>query len=106
MDYGCDRDDLAAWYVESPWERYHYNGGIELVALMLDYYSFTNNITFLQETLIPFATSIKYLRNLLIKRLRYSPVVEIALPIKFARKVNHYAFSSYRNLPRYILFIY
>jgi len=37
--------------------RYHYNGGLELIALMLSYYSHTQDQNFAQQYLIPFAES-------------------------------------------------
>jgi len=57
-DYGCNRSGKALWWVDSPWERYHYNGGIELVTLMLEYYSYTQDINFLHKYLFPMADAI------------------------------------------------
>jgi len=38
--------------------RYHYEGALELTALMLDYYHFTQNNSFLYDTLLPLSTEV------------------------------------------------
>jgi hypothetical protein len=43
---------------ENTYIRYYWTSGIELVAMMLDYYDFTLNETFLRDTLLPFASEI------------------------------------------------
>jgi alpha-L-fucosidase 2 len=43
---------------ESRWHRWEFQGGIELVQMMLDYYEHTQDEAFLRERLIPFAREI------------------------------------------------
>lgn len=38
--------------------RYHYEGALELVTMMIDYYQFTQSQAFLQDTLLPFSNEI------------------------------------------------
>ena len=57
-NYGWNRTDKPASYVENTYIRWHFNGQIELLAMMLDYYAYTQDKTFLQEVLSPFAEQI------------------------------------------------
>jgi len=57
-DYGWDRTGKQPKDVDSKYWRFAWNQGLELVALMLDYYEHTEDKVFLQERLLPMATSV------------------------------------------------
>ncbi len=57
-DYGWDRKGLSPKDVQSPWWRYAWNQGPELVGLMLDRYEFTQDAHFLNAELLPMADSV------------------------------------------------
>ena len=57
-DYGWDRGTSKANDVHSPWWRYAWNQGPELVSQMLDYYDWTRDDQFAREQLIPMASSV------------------------------------------------
>jgi len=57
-NYGWDRTDKPPQYIENNYIRYHYEGALELVSLMIDYYRYTQNRAFLQDTLLPFSEAI------------------------------------------------
>ncbi len=42
-------------WINGPYTRHHYNGMLEAVALMIDYYRYTNDREFLRTRLVPFA---------------------------------------------------
>lgn len=54
-DYGWDRGDKPHGFLRNPYIRYYWSGGLELTALMLDYYDHTQDDRFLRETLLPLA---------------------------------------------------
>ncbi len=54
-DYGWDRKGHQPKEVLSPWWCYAWQQGLELTALMLDYYEYTEDAKFLNEELIPMA---------------------------------------------------
>ena len=54
-DYGWDRTGLQPNEVQCPYWQYAWQQGLELTALMLDYYEHTADETFLQTELIPMA---------------------------------------------------
>ena len=54
-DYGWDRKGHEPKEVLSPWWCYAWQQGLELAALMLDYYEYTEDAKFLNEELIPMA---------------------------------------------------
>jgi hypothetical protein len=54
-DYGWDRQGHAANEVQCPYWQYAWQQGLELVALMLDYYAYTDDARFLNDELIPMA---------------------------------------------------
>jgi type 1 glutamine amidotransferase len=56
--YKGDRSAKPAGYVMNPYIRYYWQGGIELVAMMLDYFDYTEDRAFLRDTLLPVATSV------------------------------------------------
>ena len=57
-NYGWDRKDKHVSYAESPWVKRYWQGGLEMTAIMLDYYAYTEDKDFLKDTLLPFATEI------------------------------------------------
>jgi alpha-L-fucosidase 2 len=57
-NYGWDRPDMPDGLSQNMYIRYLWEGGIELTAMMLDYYDFTSDNVFLKETLLPFASEI------------------------------------------------
>ncbi|MEN6449497.1 MAG: DUF5703 domain-containing protein [Thermoguttaceae bacterium] len=54
-DYGWDRKGHKPSEVLCPWWQYAWQQGLELTALMLDYYEHTGDAKFLQDELIPTA---------------------------------------------------
>jgi alpha-L-fucosidase 2 len=56
VDYGCSRGNppLARWITENTWIRYHITGGLEVIAMMFDYYWHTGDDQFGREVLVPF----------------------------------------------------
>jgi hypothetical protein len=58
MGYGLDRTGHPDGFVVNPYIRYHWQGGIETVAMMLDYYDLTQDRAFRDRILLPFATEI------------------------------------------------
>lgn len=57
-NYGRDRSKLPLGMTENGYIRYYWQGGLEISLMMLDYYSFTKNSVFLNETLLPFISEI------------------------------------------------
>jgi hypothetical protein len=57
-DYGWNREDKPDGLTDNLYIRYYWQGSIELLAMMQDYYDFTRDGTFLNETLLPFASEI------------------------------------------------
>jgi hypothetical protein len=57
-DYGWDRTGKEPRDVNSVWVRFVWNQGLEVVALMLDYYEHTGDKVFLEKRLLPMATSV------------------------------------------------
>ncbi len=56
--YGWDRADEPFGRTANRYIRFYWCGGIELTAMMLDYYALTQDRDFLQTTLVPMAESI------------------------------------------------
>jgi len=57
-NYGWNREGKHPSHVDNTYIRYYYSGALELLALMLNYYEYTGDETFAQETLVPFAAEI------------------------------------------------
>jgi len=57
-NYGWDRRGKPDGLTDNRYIRYHWEGGIELVAMMLDYYAFTQDDGFLRDTLLPIAREV------------------------------------------------
>jgi hypothetical protein len=54
-DFGWDNPGNE---LESPWMRYHIQGGLEVLAQMLDYYNNTQNADFARTSLLPMADAV------------------------------------------------
>ena len=57
-DYGWDRSKLKTGEIENPYVRYYWSSGLEIVALMSDYYQYTLDHVFASDTLVPMAREI------------------------------------------------
>ncbi|MDJ0745523.1 MAG: DUF5703 domain-containing protein [Xenococcaceae cyanobacterium MO_167.B27] len=57
-NYGWNRKEKPISYVQNPYIRWYYSGGLELSALMLDYYRYTGDRQFLEDTLLPLTDAI------------------------------------------------
>jgi alpha-L-fucosidase 2 len=58
-NYGWEReDDMPDGVTVNRYIRYHYDGALELLSLMLEYYAYTQDRAFLAETLFPMAEAI------------------------------------------------
>jgi hypothetical protein len=57
-DYGWDRDGWDVGVATNPYIQYEWQGGIELVAMMLDRHAHTEDASFARETLVPIATRV------------------------------------------------
>lgn len=58
VNYGLNRGDLPPGITENQYIRRHWDGGIELVGMMLDYYDSTLDSGFRDEVLVPMAREI------------------------------------------------
>lgn len=59
-NYGWDREGKAAGEVENTYIRWYWQGGLELVAMMLDYYDHTRDREFVVSTLLPIAREVMF----------------------------------------------
>jgi hypothetical protein len=57
-DYGWVRGDHPSSEILNPWWRYAWQQGLELTALMLDYYEYTGDKKFLHQQLVPMANAV------------------------------------------------
>ncbi len=57
-DYGFERTNLKVGDITNPYIRWIWASGLELTLIMLDYYDFTQDDHFLQNTLLPYAREI------------------------------------------------
>jgi len=57
-DFGSIRKGWDDGYISNPYIRYHWQGGLEISLMMLDYYNFTKNARFAKDTLVPFVSEI------------------------------------------------
>lgn len=67
-NYGWKRDGKPDGLSDNMYIRYEWQGSIELIAMMLDYYSFEQDKDYLKNTIIPFANEILTFYNLHYKR--------------------------------------
>jgi hypothetical protein len=58
LGYGTNRAGKSDGLTDNQYIRRYWQGGIEMVALMLDYYDLTQDANFRDTTLLPFATEI------------------------------------------------
>jgi len=58
LGYGTDRQGKPDGLTDNQYIRRYWQGGIEMVALMLDYYDHTQDVGFRAQTLLPFAKEI------------------------------------------------
>ncbi len=56
--YGWNNPDPGSGVAVSPYTRYEWQGGIEVTAMMLQYYDYTGDRQFVREKLLPLATEI------------------------------------------------
>lgn len=56
--YGWNRKGVPFGITENRYIRYYWQGGLELTAMMLDYYHFTEDRRFAKQTLLPLATQV------------------------------------------------
>ncbi len=57
-NYGWDRSGKHVSHVENRYIRWHYEGALELLAIMLDYHEYTDDQAFLQTRLLPLADEV------------------------------------------------
>ncbi len=57
-NYGWDREGRDPSHVDNRFIRWHYNSGLELLAMMIDYFKWTENSEFLESTLLTFAKEV------------------------------------------------
>jgi hypothetical protein len=57
-NFGWDTDIQNFKHIKNQYIRYHYQGALETLAMMFDYYSFTTDSKFVQEKILPFASEI------------------------------------------------
>jgi len=58
LNYGYQREGKPLGLTDNTYIRYYWQGGLELVAIMLDYHEFTRQRKFAAETLVPLADGI------------------------------------------------
>lgn len=57
-NYGWDRQGKSIAHVDNTCIRYYWQGGLELSAIMLDYFAFTEDADFARSTLLPVAADV------------------------------------------------
>jgi hypothetical protein len=77
-NYGFDRTNMAPGLTANTYIRYHWNGGLELSLMMLDYYSYRPEASFVRSTLLPVATDVlrffgKHWPRTTAGKIRFSP---------------------------------
>ena len=58
LGYGWERQGKPLGRIDNGYTRYYWQSGLELLAMMLDYYSHLGDTAFARETLIPFADAV------------------------------------------------
>ncbi|MEI8042252.1 MAG: DUF5703 domain-containing protein [Verrucomicrobiota bacterium] len=58
LGYGWNREGKHLGRIDNGYTRYYWQGGLELLAMMLDYESLTGDAAFTRETLLPFADAV------------------------------------------------
>ncbi len=57
-NYGLKRDGRPLSYVENPYIRNYFSGGLELASILLEYYQHTQDKRFLHDAVLPIAESV------------------------------------------------
>jgi len=57
-DYGCGYNKQPLWQINNQWMRYHINGQLELLTMLLAHYEYTGDQATAQKYLLPLASSI------------------------------------------------
>ncbi|NJD01805.1 MAG: hypothetical protein FIA99_04235 [Ruminiclostridium sp.] len=57
-DYGWDREGIPDGFVQNPYIRYYWSGAIELCVMMLEYYRYTQDMDFAEDSLLPMADAV------------------------------------------------
>jgi alpha-L-fucosidase 2 len=57
-NYGWDRKGKPVSHVDNTYIRWYWSGALELTALMLDYFAYTQDAEFVRTTLLPFADAV------------------------------------------------
>jgi hypothetical protein len=57
-NYGRDRSELPLGMTQNRYIRYYWQSGLEISLMMLDYYAFTKDDAFLNETLLPVVSEV------------------------------------------------
>jgi hypothetical protein len=57
-NYGWDRTNKPVSHVDNPYIRWYFSGGLELCALLLDFYAFTADDAFARAFLLPIAEAV------------------------------------------------
>lgn len=58
QDYGWDRQGLQRGEVKNMYIRHVWNGSLELLSMMLDYYDYTGDSTFVRQRLLPMSQNV------------------------------------------------
>ena len=93
-DYGWNRKGHEPNEVVSPWWRYAWQQGLELLVLMLDYYEYTGDTAFLNDELLPMAREV-----LLYFDTRFSRDGSGRLAIRPTQAVETYWFDVVNDTP-------
>ena len=59
-DFGWNREGKLLGAVDNPWIKYYWQGGIELVTMMIAYYEYTNDDNFARTKLLPMSEQILF----------------------------------------------
>jgi len=57
-DYGWDRGGKHMSYIDNPFIRHYWQGGLELLGIMLDYFAYTADGGFFRDSLLPMSRAI------------------------------------------------
>lgn len=57
-NYGWNRQGKPISHIDNTYIRYYFQGGLELVAMMLDYFGYTQDRSFAEEFLLPIADAV------------------------------------------------
>ena len=57
-NFGWDTDAKGFRYTKNQYIRYHFQGSLETLAMMLEYYDFSNDADFAKKYIVPFASPV------------------------------------------------